>query len=746
MPITSTNPGGAIPPDYRKQRLTLSSLVIGEVISGVFTTASIPGTTFSYTIASTDITTATAALKAAIEAHAAEEVASGSAWASVTVGTASTYIDVFSLDADGDLVFTSTPPGGGSSVVTKLWIGDAVAVAQVVSVVPLNVQIGDVFALTINAKSISVTATAATAANVVALFVAAIDATAIPEWQEVTAAASSDGGTLTLTANTAGVPFTVTAGSTDAVGIEITTTTPGVDGTNATQQFSIPLSAAGTFEITFGDQKTTAIAVGASSTTVQSALEALSTIGSGNATVTAGTSGDGNDTVYTVTFGGTLAKIPVAELIVDLISTKPLIRTTQQGSTSGTVRNEIQTIEVGQGRSFTLTLDGQTTSTITTTSYAADDSGLFSGPISSLTNIEAVSVTKLPPTAQNARFGTSTYQIEFHDYDGSAQQSQITASTYSASNTQTHRLAITNTAGVVAGNEVQKIAIQGTASGGTFTLTYAGQTTSAIAYNASAATVDAALAALSNIGSGDVSVTGQSGGPWFVEFTGTLAGGDRSQITASSSLTGSSASNLTIVTTTASSGPNDFGTAGNWSPSGVPADGDALRFEVGSSDCLYSLDQTGKTFPSVRFDLRWTGKLGLPRLNTGGYLEYRTRELTAGMTVVEVGTGNGSGPQKVAINTLTVQTSIRVRDSGASSEINVPCVIWRGSNVANVVEVNGGEFGSAWYSDETASMSRLDQTGGEVFLKNTTIVDAVDVQGGTFRSYGSTLGGKPLNV
>jgi hypothetical protein len=49
------------------------------------------------------------------------------------------------------------------------------------------------------------------------------------------------------------------------------------------------------------------------------------------------------------------------------------------------------------------------------------------------------------------------------------------------------------------------------ATSGTFTLSYAGQTTSAIAYNASTTTVQSALQALSTIGAGNVTVTGNPG-------------------------------------------------------------------------------------------------------------------------------------------------------------------------------------------------------------------------------------------
>lgn len=74
--------------------------------------------------------------------------------------------------------------------------------------------------------------------------------------------------------------------------------------------------------------------------------------------------------------------------------------------------------------------------------------------------------------------------------------------------------------------EVNTITTTGTVTGGTFTLTYSAQTTAAIAWNATAADVQAALEALSNVAPGDVIVTG---GPWpgtpmVITFGGTLNG------------------------------------------------------------------------------------------------------------------------------------------------------------------------------------------------------------------------------
>lgn len=100
-------------------------------------------------------------------------------------------------------------------------------------------------------------------------------------------------------------------------------------------------------------------------------------------------------------------------------------------------------------------------------------------------------------------------------------------------------------------NEVQTVTVTGSPTGGTFTLTYAGQTTAAIAYNASNTTVRTSLEALSTIGTGNVAVTGPNGGPYVVTFQGALADQNVAQMTASgASLTGGTSPGVTVATTT----------------------------------------------------------------------------------------------------------------------------------------------------------------------------------------------------
>lgn len=99
------------------------------------------------------------------------------------------------------------------------------------------------------------------------------------------------------------------------------------------------------------------------------------------------------------------------------------------------------------------------------------------------------------------------------------------------------------------------VSISGAPTGGTYTLTYGGQTTSAIAYNATASTVQTALQALTSIGSGNATVTGYLSGvasssgtslaPFTVILSSSLAS-SQSAITATSSLTGGTSPGVVI--------------------------------------------------------------------------------------------------------------------------------------------------------------------------------------------------------
>lgn len=97
-------------------------------------------------------------------------------------------------------------------------------------------------------------------------------------------------------------------------------------------------------------------------------------------------------------------------------------------------------------------------------------------------------------------------------------------------------------------NEVQTINL-GAATAGTITITFDGETTAAIAFNATAAAVQAALEALSNIAPGDITVTGGPlPGTITLTFGGRYAATNVPQVTVTP--TGLTGGVVTVATTT----------------------------------------------------------------------------------------------------------------------------------------------------------------------------------------------------
>lgn len=114
----------------------------------------------------------------------------------------------------------------------------------------------------------------------------------------------------------------------------------------------------------------------------------------------------------------------------------------------------------------------------------------------------------------------------------------------------------TTAAGV---NEVQTLAVTGSPTGGTFTISFtnpytgAVETTAPLAHNASAAAVQAALVALEAFEPGDVTVAGGPlpGSAVTLTFGGRYASRPVSAVSTTNSFTGGSSPNTTVTETTA---------------------------------------------------------------------------------------------------------------------------------------------------------------------------------------------------
>lgn len=571
---------------------------------------------------------------------------------------------------------------------TTIFRGDAQAVPKVYTITPANVETGDKFTLAINGKEISYTATSSSVSAVVSGLVSAITATTLLEWQSVIASANSAGTALTLT-GPSGEDFIVTGSTTDATdfAVVVTTLQAGSADQNEIQRIQIPYATGGTFTLSFGGQTTSGLAYNITTGNLETALEGLSTIDAVTVTGSAGDwyvefagslatqnvaalvadgssltgghsvdvetttqGGPATNTIHTIDasaytsdsavtlnlyleadfgtytkslnlsfwsadissqngtveteiesewgisgvsitelldsggivkweYGGSLAGIPITgTCYVSGTTTPNLLTLTQAGSSTGT--NAVQTIELVNspgGGTFTLTYDSQTTGTI---AYNASAATVLAA-LEALSNIGSgdVAVTGSDGGPWTVTFQGSLAATDVSEFTGDA--SSLTGGAVYVSTTQ---------AGAVGVNEKQQVRITGNPSGGTFTLTYDGQTTGNLTYDESAADIETALEALSNINA--VAVTGSDGGAWTVEFQGTLAKTNVDLMTGDeSNLTGTGSQTLTVAATTAGAGPNWWTDANNWDTGQVPETGDAIVIEDGNSDILWGLDQ-----------------------------------------------------------------------------------------------------------------------------------------------------------
>lgn len=167
-----------------------------------------------------------------------------------------------------------------------------------------------------------------------------------------------------------------------------------------------------------------------------------------------------------------------------------------------------------------------------------------------------------------------------------------------------------------------------------------------------------------------------------------------------------------------SSGPNDALIDTNWSTADVPG-ADAVVFENSAVDCLYNLDRLGTVagtviLTSLTVKRSYTGKIGLPRNNANGYVEYRPMALELGTAVTSItigeGVGAGSGRIILSVGNRTAATAINVYYTAARLLIGVPpLLITTGTQSDDTtLTVNKGDVGVAIYGGETAVIDVLD--------------------------------------
>lgn len=260
----------------------------------------------------------------------------------------------------------------------------------------------------------------------------------------------------------------------------------------------------------------------------------------------------------------------------------------------------------------------------------------------------------------------------------------------------------------IAVNAQQTVSITGSPTGGTFTLTYGGYTTTALAYNISAANLALALEALTSIGTGNVSCTGGTlpGTAIVVTFQGTLANEAITTMTTAHTLTGGTSPASAVSSTT---------TGGPVATVCVRKDGGAWS-QVTSGSPVYDLDAWANFCPGSAIntsgveDSRVYISNGITNMSyydipSGAIVQYASLSAPAGLaadltgetgsnyTEYYVVTANGPGGESIQSSTVSITTlDPRGYWSGATVALS-----WDAVSGASSYSIYTGDVSSQMY-------------------------------------------------
>lgn len=438
----------------------------------------------------------------------------------------------------------------------RVWRGDAVAVAQVTRVTPGTITAGREYGLRINSKDITVTAGSTSASALCDLFVTAISATDIPEWSEVTA--TNSGGVLVLTSRSKGVPFTVTGvvgGFYIGPAIVVTVANNPTGGTwlfDAGDPDDGDNPGYGTANIGYAD----------SEATMQTAMDGL--FGAGNTLVTK--RAFATYVTYTIEFIGTFVGQAVPAVTVSYASLTggdaALVATKVQAAVVGT--DEVQTVTcygtpTGGTRGFRFR--GQTATVAYDASPATVQTAMralstIAGPYVTVTGT-ANSSYVFTFSGNLGHQALDPIQVISSGLTGGSIYAEVTVTTPGAAGTNQINYVQHRT---YADTQAQiQLDQTGTWTAGSWTLTINGDTTSAIAWDATSVEIAVEIETL--LGSKGVIVSDLIGGYKQISFYGPLYTMTLSSVSVSSSITGGTVtlSGYSSGSAGGSSSPADMG-------------------------------------------------------------------------------------------------------------------------------------------------------------------------------------------
>lgn len=185
-----------------------------------------------------------------------------------------------------------------------------------------------------------------------------------------------------------------------------------------------------------------------------------------------------------------------------------------------------------------------------------------------------------------------------------------------------------------------------------------------------------------------------------------------------------------LANTTAVTGKNWVDNAANYDIDAVPGTNDDLYIDNTNVSLLYGLDQITQTLDGLYIGQSFGGDIGLPKTNALGYPEYRDDYWTIRATIVEIGNGRGTGSRRIKLDLSSVQSAVQVYNTGAEVETGIPALLLKGTHASNVLDVQNGSVGAAFFGGEAATFLTVRNANGNVILGDGCTLTNINVTGG----------------
>jgi len=174
-----------------------------------------------------------------------------------------------------------------------------------------------------------------------------------------------------------------------------------------------------------------------------------------------------------------------------------------------------------------------------------------------------------------------------------------------------------------------------------------------------------------------------------------------------------------------------WATAANWSPSGVPANGDDVYLINSSQDVTADWDQSAVALNSLNIAQSFTGKIG----DASNYLQIGASSVRIGYNDGP-GTPAGSSLLKLDLGNTTAPTVV-IENSGVSSDDEVPPILLLVVNAAAVIEARKGKVGIAFDPSESSTVGTIvssyvnqKSADADVYIGEGVTLTTLNIKGG----------------